>query len=88
LGARVVTGSPFDSIGEGPAGRTPTRAEQVRTAVEIVAILAAGIWALYTFVYDPKVPVHIVRTRLGGYSLEPTSLDGEYDSEDEYPIKP
>ncbi len=33
----------------------PTRAEQVRTAVEIVAIVAAGIWALYTFVYEQRI---------------------------------
>ena len=33
----------------------PSRAEQVRTAVEIVAILAAGIWALYTFVYEQRI---------------------------------
>ena len=33
----------------------PTRAEQVRTAVEIVAILAAGLWALYTFVYEQRI---------------------------------
>ena len=36
----------------------------------------------------PKVPVRIVRTSLGAYTLAPTALDGEYDSEDEYPIKP
>jgi hypothetical protein len=33
----------------------PTRAEQIRTAVEIVAILAAGLWALYTFVYEQRI---------------------------------
>jgi hypothetical protein len=33
----------------------PTRAEQVRMAVEIVAIIAAGIWALYTFVYEQRI---------------------------------
>ncbi|HXM07288.1 MAG TPA: hypothetical protein VN936_07480, partial [Candidatus Acidoferrum sp.] len=33
----------------------PTRAEQVRTAVEIIAILAAGLWALYTFVYEQRI---------------------------------
>jgi hypothetical protein len=33
----------------------PTRAEQVRTAVEIVAIVAAGVWALYTFVYEQRI---------------------------------
>jgi hypothetical protein len=37
---------------------------------------------------NPKVPVRIVRTSLGGYTLAPTALNGEYDSEDEYPIKP
>jgi hypothetical protein len=36
----------------------------------------------------PAIPVHIVRTRLGGYTLRSTSLDGEYDSENEFPIKP
>jgi hypothetical protein len=33
----------------------PTRAEQIRTAVEIVAIVAAGLWALYTFVYEQRI---------------------------------
>jgi hypothetical protein len=33
----------------------PSRAEQVRTAVEIVAIVAAGLWALYTFVYEQRI---------------------------------
>jgi hypothetical protein len=33
----------------------PTRAEQVRTAVEIIAIVAAGLWALYTFVYEQRI---------------------------------
>lgn len=33
----------------------PTRAENVRTFVEIVAIVAAGIWALYTFVYEQRI---------------------------------
>lgn len=33
----------------------PTRAEQVRIIVEIVAIVAAGIWALYTFVYEQRI---------------------------------
>lgn len=33
----------------------PTRAERVRTIVEIVALLAAGIWALYTFVYEQRI---------------------------------
>jgi hypothetical protein len=37
---------------------------------------------------DPKVPVHIVRTSLGAYTLTPAALEGEFDSEDEYPIKP
>jgi hypothetical protein len=32
-----------------------TRAERLRTAVEIVAIVAAGIWALYTFVYEQRI---------------------------------
>lgn len=36
----------------------------------------------------PQVPVHIVRTLFGAYTLAPTALNGEYDSEDEYPIKP
>jgi hypothetical protein len=36
----------------------------------------------------PKVPVRITRTSLGGYTLQPTALEGEYDSQDEYPIKP
>jgi hypothetical protein len=37
---------------------------------------------------NPRVPVRIVRARLGGYTITSTSLDGEYDNEDEYPIKP
>lgn len=37
---------------------------------------------------NPQVPVHIVRTSLGAYTLAPTAINGEYDSEDEYPIKP
>jgi hypothetical protein len=45
-----------------------TRAEQIRTTVEIVAIVAAGIWALYTFVYEQRIkplaeaPAFTVRT--------------------------
>ena len=30
-------------------------AEKIRTAVEIVAIVAAGLWALYTFVYEQQI---------------------------------
>jgi hypothetical protein len=37
---------------------------------------------------SPQVPVHIVRALLGGYTLTPMALEGEFDSEDEYPIKP
>jgi hypothetical protein len=33
----------------------PTRGETIRTAVEIAAILAAGAWALYTFVYVQQI---------------------------------
>ena len=33
----------------------PTRAENWRTIIEIVAIVAAGIWALYTFVYVQRI---------------------------------
>jgi hypothetical protein len=36
----------------------------------------------------PAIPVHIVRARLGGYTLSSTPVNGEYDSEDEYPINP
>jgi hypothetical protein len=36
----------------------------------------------------PKIPVRIVRTSLGAFDLEPTALEGEYDSGNEYPIKP
>lgn len=36
----------------------------------------------------PKIPVRIVRSRLGAYDLQPTGIEGEYDSEDEYPIRP
>jgi hypothetical protein len=33
----------------------PTLAEQIRTGVEIVAIIAAGLWALYVFVYEQRI---------------------------------
>ncbi|MGA7357169.1 MAG: hypothetical protein WBW76_17235 [Candidatus Cybelea sp.] len=33
----------------------PTTAEQLRMVVEIVAIVAAGLWALYTFVYMQRI---------------------------------
>lgn len=33
----------------------PTPAERARIIVEIVAILAAGMWALYTFVYEQRI---------------------------------
>jgi hypothetical protein len=33
----------------------PTWSENLRTGVEIVAIVAAGIWALYTFVYEQRI---------------------------------
>ncbi|MBV8727122.1 MAG: hypothetical protein JO233_04995 [Candidatus Eremiobacteraeota bacterium] len=33
----------------------PTRPENWRTIVEIVAIMAAGLWALYTFVYEQRI---------------------------------
>jgi hypothetical protein len=33
----------------------PTTAEQLRMIVEIVAIAAAGLWALYTFVYVQRI---------------------------------
>jgi hypothetical protein len=33
----------------------PTTAEQLRIIVEIVAIVAAGLWALYTFVYIQRI---------------------------------
>lgn len=33
----------------------PTRAERARVIVEIAAILAAGLWALYTFVYVQEI---------------------------------
>ena len=36
----------------------------------------------------PKIPVRIVRTQLGGYGLQSTFQLGEYDSEDEYAIRP
>jgi hypothetical protein len=36
----------------------------------------------------PRVAVHLIRTLLGGYWLAPTSLEGEFDNQDEYPIKP
>jgi hypothetical protein len=33
----------------------PTVAEHIRTTVEVVAIIAAGLWALYTFVYEQRI---------------------------------
>lgn len=33
----------------------PSRSENLRMIVEIVAIVAAGIWALYTFVYEQDI---------------------------------
>ena len=33
----------------------PTWGEKLRTGVEVVAIVAAGIWALYTFVYEQRI---------------------------------
>ena len=33
----------------------PTWSENLRTFVEIIAIVAAGIWALYTFVYEQRI---------------------------------
>ncbi|MBV8363377.1 MAG: hypothetical protein JO193_02320 [Candidatus Eremiobacteraeota bacterium] len=33
----------------------PSPAERLRTVVEIVAILVAGVWALYTFVYEQRI---------------------------------
>jgi hypothetical protein len=36
----------------------------------------------------PKIPVRIVRSRLGAYDLQSSILEGEYDTEDEYPIRP
>jgi hypothetical protein len=33
----------------------PTTADQIRIAVEVIAILAAGLWALYTFVYEQDI---------------------------------
>ncbi len=33
----------------------PTPAERWRTLIEIVAIVAAGVWALYTFVYEQRI---------------------------------
>lgn len=35
-----------------------------------------------------KIPVRIVRTRLGGYDLRSPDMTGEYDSEYEFPIRP
>ena len=36
----------------------------------------------------PKIAVEIVKTRLGGYDLQSDDLQGEYDTEQEYPIRP
>jgi len=33
----------------------PTRAEHWRTVIEIAAIMAAGVWAIYTFVYEQRI---------------------------------
>jgi hypothetical protein len=37
---------------------------------------------------SPKIPVRIVRARLGAYDLQSSIREGEYDTEDEYPIRP
>lgn len=52
------------------------------------AVLVTRIDYIRKAPINPKIPVHIVRSRLGGYTLVPTALNGEFDSEDEYPIKP
>lgn len=52
------------------------------------AVLVARIDFIRKAPISPKIPVHIVQTRLGAYGLAPTALEGEYDNEDEYPIKP
>jgi hypothetical protein len=36
----------------------------------------------------PAIPVRIEKTILGSYTLAPTALEGEYDSENEFPIAP
>lgn len=33
----------------------PTLGDNIRIAVEVVAIIAAGLWALYTFVYEQRI---------------------------------
>jgi hypothetical protein len=35
----------------------------------------------------PKIPIDIVKTTLGGYELRSNVLEGEYDTEQEYPIR-
>jgi hypothetical protein len=37
---------------------------------------------------NPKIPVHIKRALLGGYTLGSPQSDGEYDSENDFPIAP
>jgi hypothetical protein len=36
----------------------------------------------------PKIAIQIVESRLGGYDLHSTDLQGEYDTVQEYPIRP
>jgi hypothetical protein len=36
---------------------------------------------------DPKIPVQIVKTRLGAYDLRSNDQQGEYDTHEEYPIR-
>jgi hypothetical protein len=44
------------------------------------------------YVFKPsgnvKIPVRIVRSRLGGYDLQSSITQGQYDSQYEFPIRP
>ena len=58
---RYVPRCSFGSDREGPQRRTAA----VRDVVEIVAIVAAGIWAIYTFVYVERLKPAWARPDVG-----------------------
>lgn len=63
----------------------PTIAEQARISVEIVAILAAGLWALYTFVYEQRIKplfgsaIVLLKLRRSAYTCEHGLAGTTYD---------
>ncbi|HEY1429870.1 MAG TPA: hypothetical protein VGF18_09875 [Candidatus Tumulicola sp.] len=52
------------------------------------AVLVSRVDFIRKAPIKPAIPVRIVRTKIGGYTLDSTSLDGEYDSDNEFPIDP